>query len=337
MQFAPPHLVRATFVLIAGLLSTSLLGQDISTITLFKAAWYEQWTADDPALYPDADDPYDITAYAYLSEEALSDPDWYWWIQGMTLRTPGNRTEEMTIDYDAGIFDLYAGAVSAGALNLRYTAGTYRFTLSSLISGNSIYNVPLAADDYPPPPKVTNFDAAQTIDPTRDFALRWVPFTGGGTRRIYLEIYDGESFETVYAAGPIDGSATAEVIPAGTLVADRDYLARLAFTRYTYYSSTTVPEAYAGFDAVNMILLSSSSGGSTPDPSRITACRLLENGDLELTAECAPGFPLTVEGAAALDGPWSTLDATTPASSSLVVVLPRAALGNRTFLRLRQD
>ena len=73
--------------------------------------------------------------------------------------------------------------------------------------------MPLAADDYPPAPKVTNFDAAQHVDPTRDFTLRWSVFDGAGDRTVWLEIVDGETFELVFDPGPLDGDATSVVIP----------------------------------------------------------------------------------------------------------------------------
>jgi len=314
-----------------------LEGQDVAGIVLFKSAWYEQDSADDPVPLPAAEDPYDVSATVYLSDELLSDPDWGLWINGMTLRTPGGRTEGLMPDFDWGLFEFYDGAVSAPALNSRYAAGDYRFTLSSVISGDSVYNVPLAADDYPPAPKVTNFDAAQKIDPQEDFAVHWVDFTGGGEREIWFELFDDATFEAVFDAGPLDPDQTSLTIPAGTLVADTAYWLRLTFTRYTHLSPATVPETYSGFEAYNNLRLLAIAGGSEPETSAITGYRLLPDGDLELTATCTPDRPLTVHGATELAGLWSSLQTSTPTSSPAVLIVPRASLGERHFLRLSQE
>ncbi len=311
--------------------------EDVGAIFLFKAVWYEQNNAGDPELIPSADEPYDITATVYLTDQTLSDPDWDLWISGMTVRTPSSQTHAMTTDYEEGGFDYYDGAVSQQALNSKYGLGSYRFTLSSYITGDTRYDVPLAADNYPPAPRCTNFDAAQRVDPTKDFTLRWAPFTGEGEREIWIHVTDSQTGEFAFYAGPIDGAETAIDIPAGMLAPGATYWAWISFTRYTHLSPQTLPETYSGFDAYNSFPLKATSGGSAPDPAAITAYRVLENGDLELTAACTADRLLTVQGAGAIDAPWSDLQTTTPASSQIVLTVPKATLGDRIFLRLVQE
>lgn len=322
---------------VAMLLAPAAHAEDVRAIFLFKTVWYEQNDAGDPVPIPSADEPYDITADVYLTDETLSDPEWYWWISGMTVRTPSSQTHGMTIDYEEGGFDYYDGAVSQQALNSKYGPGSYRFTLSSYITGDTRYDVPLASDDYPPAPRCTNFDAAQRVDPTKDFTLRWATFTGEGEREVWIHITDSETGEFAFYAGPIDGAETAIDIPAGKLTSDTTYRVWILFTRYTHLSYQTLPATYSGFDAYNSFPLKATSGGSAPDPAVITAYRVLENGDLELTADCTADHPLTVQGARALDAPWSDLQTTTPASSQVVLTVPKATLGNRLFLRLVQE
>lgn len=323
-------LILLTFV------APALPGQDVAAIFLFKAAWYEQNTAGDPQPMTAVSDPFDVTATVYPSDELLRDPEWYLWVSGVTLRTPAGRTEGLALNIDADSFDLHYGAVSQQALDLRYGSGNYRFIFSSLISGDSVYNVPLTAADYPPAPKCTNFDAAQKVDPTKDFTLRWVDFTGSGQRSIQFAVMD-QADATGFDAGSLDGDETSVTIPAGTLLADTANRVLLTFTRYTYVSGATVPETYSGFDAYNAIPLKTIAGGAAPDPSRITAYRVLENGDLELTVTCTPDRPLTVLGGAALEVAWSNLQTTTPSSSSIALIVPKASLGDRLFIRLFQE
>ena len=325
------------FLGLAMFLAPALRAEDVGAIFLFKAVWYSQDSAGEPELVPGADEPYDITASIYLTDEVLSDPDWDWWISGMTVRTPRGETRALTIDYEEGGFDYYDGAVSQQALNSTYGPGNYRFTLMSYITGESTYDVPLASDDFPPAPRCTNFDAAQRVDPTKDFMLRWAPFTGEGEREIWIHVTDSETGEFVFYAGPIDGAETAIDIPSGMLTADTTYWVWITFTRYTHLSYQVLPETYSGFDAYNSFPLKATSGGSAPDPAVITGYRVLENGDLELTATCTADHLLTVQGAGALNAPWSDLQTTTPASSQVVLTVPKATLGNRLFVRLFQE
>ncbi|MBE7503572.1 MAG: hypothetical protein HS113_25440 [Verrucomicrobiales bacterium] len=310
--------------------------QDVAGLFLFKAAWYEQNAPDDPALLPAAQDPYDITALVRLSDQLLSDPEWYLWISGVILRTPAGRSEPLTPDFSSGVFSFYDGASSASALNSRYGAGTYRFTLSSVLTGNSNFDLPLAADDYPPAPKITNFDAAQAVDPTQPFLLRWVGFPGED-RVIWLEIWDEQTLETVLTEGPLDGDQTSFVIPPETLEPGISYFAQLSFSRYTHVATSTVPQAFAGFEAYNTFPLRTRSEGSPLSPSTLTDWRRLEDGDLTITVECTVGRPLILEGAAAVDGPWSLLESLVPTASPASFTVPASTLGNRLFLRTFQE
>lgn len=311
-------------------------GGDLATLSLFKAAWYVQTQDAEPELLPQAENPFDVLAQARLSPDLLADPDNLLFIAGMSLRTPAGRTEAMSFDPTDGSFWLYAGAVSTPALNLRYGPGTYRFTLHSLITGDTAYTLALAEDDYPPAPRLLNFTAAQAIDPAREFALHWNEFPGAGTREIRLEIVRADTFEAVLAEGPFPGDATNFRIPAGALSPDTAYLATLSFTRYTLETPGADPQGYAGFEAHTQFPLRTRQPGGGPSV-RFLGWRRRANGDLELTVEAPAGRPLTLLGTASLDGAWSPLQTVTPAEVPAVLVVPAAHLGERQFFRARSE
>jgi hypothetical protein len=311
-------------------------GGDVAALSLFKAAWYVQTEDAEPELIPQAQDPFDVLAQAQLSPELLADPDNLLFIAGMSLRTPAGRTEAMNFDPAGGSFWFYAGAVSASALNLRYGPGTYRFTLHSLISGDTAYTLALAEDDYPPAPRLLNFTAAQAIDPSQEFVLRWNEFPGAGTREIRLEIAHADTAKVVLAEGPWSGDSTSFRLPAGTLSPDTEYMATLSFTRYTLEAPGADPPSYAGFEAHTEFPLRTRQPGGEPSV-RFTGWRRLANGDLELTLAAPAGRPLTLLGAAALDGAWSPLQTVTPAEATAVLVVPAAQLGARQFFRARAE
>lgn len=304
-------------------------------LSLFKAAWYVAGQDGEPQLFPPSENPFDIFAQAQLSPELLADPDNLLFIAGMSLRTPAGRTEAMNFDPNSGSFWLYAGAVSAPALNLRYGPGTYRFTLRSLISGDRHFTLALAEDDYPPVPRLLNFAAAQAIDPTQDFTLHWNEFSGAGVREIRLEIVRAETFEGVMAEGPWPGETTAFRIPAGTLSPATAYVATLSFTRYTLAASGANPQSFAGFEAHTQFPLRTGESGSGPPPARFIGWRRLANGDLELTLQGPAGRRLTLQSAGALDGAWSVLQTVTPAGTTATFVVPATQLGQRQFFRVR--
>jgi hypothetical protein len=330
------HRLIRLFILIAtALVTASATTAELAELYLFKAAWHTQTSDADPELLPQVQDPFDLTATAYLSEEVFADPDALLFITGMTLRA-GTGLHPMDYDPGAGAFRFYNGAVTAQALNLRYPPGIYRFTLHSLITGESRYNVPLYDDDYPPAPKVTNYTAAQQIDPARDFTLRWTDFTGGDVREVWVQIAVATNGQVVFAPPPLDGGATSVVVPAGTLEPETNYQALLTFRRYTHADfGTTLPSVYAGFEANNLLPLRTGTGGS-PAPPRFTGWKRLANGDLELTVESPTARLLTLVAAEALDGAWTNLQTIASTGGATTFVVPRAALGGRQFFRVRE-
>ncbi len=314
--------------------AAALRAGDLAGLRLFKAGWYVQTGDAEPELLPQAQQPFDFTATAALSPELLADPDALMFLAGLSLRTPGGRTEAMELDPLAGLFVWYEGAVSAQALNLRYGAGTYRFTLHSLISGDTSFTVPLAPDDYPPAPRLLNFTAAQAVDPAREFTLEWNAFTGEGERLIGLELARAETFEVVWAAHPLPGDATTHRIPAGVLAPETRYRLNLWFTRYTHAAPTADPPAFAGFESFTEVPLRTVQPGGSPQV-RFTTWRRLPDGGLELTLEGPPGARLTLQGAEGVTGPWTALETRPAAGITATFVVPAGQLGARRFFRAR--
>lgn len=320
----------------AGFGSAGLQAGDLAALTLFKAGWYAQSQDAEPEPLLQALQPFDFTATAALSPELLADPDALLFISGLTLRTPAGRTVALELDLQAGLFVWYEGAVSAQALNLRYGPGTYRFTLHSLISGDTSFTVPLPADEYPPAPRLLNFTAAQAVDPSRDFTLHWNAFTGGGERVIGLEIARVAPFEVVWAADSLSGEATTHRLPAGTLEPETSYRLTLRFTRYSHASPTADPPAFAGFESYTEVPLRTVQAGGSP-VARFTTWRRLPEGGLELTLENPAGRRLTLEGAEGVNGPWTDLETRTTAGPTTTFVVSAGQLGARRFFRARLE
>ncbi|MFN0067411.1 MAG: hypothetical protein ACKVYV_07210 [Limisphaerales bacterium] len=337
----PTHrarLFRLALVMLPALAAGPIPAQEIVDITLIKSATYRQTADAPPAPIPQTPDesPFLFVAFALLDAEFLSDPDNLIFLQGMTLRTPPGDTRAMELLPDSGEFYFNEGFTSESGLHSRYPPGTYSFTLSSFITGNTAYNVSLPTASLPPAPRLLNFTAAQAVNPAAPFVLELVPFTGGGLFRGYdVAITARGTGEVVFEDSGLADGATV-IIPAGALTAGTAYDMDLLYTRLVVGDDTSVPALYVGYSSGNRVPLRA-AGGPGPDPSAFTGFRRLPDGGLELTLACMPGRVLTLERAAAPGGPWSVQQTLTPGTSPAMLVVPAAELGGGpAFFRAMQ-
>lgn len=154
------------------------------------------------------------------------------------------------------------GDIGIPAFNTQFPNGDYQFRFMTMHDGMKTPTVTLTGDNYPSPPQLANFTAAQNIDATKDFTLRWFPFDQGRTLDyIRLKISLTESSPTSHvettvfetglpgAAGALNGLATSAVLPAGTFQPGKNYHGQIWFARVTDYDATSYPGAmgYAGY------------------------------------------------------------------------------------------
>lgn len=140
---------------------------------------------------------------------------------------------------------------SLTALNAAYPSTSYRLTAGTLHDGQRQWTLPLAGSFFPNDPHIANFDAAQQIDPTREFALRWDAFAGGtASDFIQVRLEDSRSAPVYRTAdvgqpGALTGGATSLTIPANTLPPGRALTARLSFYKLTSLDAQSYPGALA--------------------------------------------------------------------------------------------
>jgi hypothetical protein len=140
------------------------------------------------------------------------------------------------------------GFASSNALAAAYPNGTYTFSLGTVHDGTRSVSVNLTGDTYPPKPHVSNFGAAQSVNPAQDFTLTWDAWAGGTINDgIQVQISDwltgADLFQTPPPGQPgsLTGTATAAVIPRGTLQPGRAYLVVLSFSRFTITPAGAYP------------------------------------------------------------------------------------------------
>src|SRR6266536_766184 len=79
-------------------------------------------------------------------------------------------------------FDFQAKFTTLAALNTAAPSGSYQMVIRAVHDGTRTITLPLNGDVYPgTDPHVSNFTAAQTINPAGAFTLMWDAFNGGTT------------------------------------------------------------------------------------------------------------------------------------------------------------
>ena len=177
-----------------------------------------------------------------------------------------------------------------------YPSGDYVFTISSNSTSAQITATLSASMTQPNAPRVSNFDAAQAVDPSQPFTLSWDSFQGG-TAADFVSVDVGGLFRSGNPGEPgaLNGTATSVTIPAGKLQANTDYDVILGFYRVTGH--TNAPVASAAFRAtVTLLNLSTSNGPSTGSLILSNPARTGSTFSFDVTTSA--GQTITVESSA---------------------------------------
>lgn len=164
---------------------------------------------------------------------------------GGSLRFPNGTTQNYGPD---GIDQRFA---STAAMDAAFPAGTY------VLSVGSVSNISMTMPPNPYPadvPRVTNgtWNAANrlVIDPTKEYTITINTFSGyntpGQAGSMFLSIWFGDEADLIFRDQNTLQAASAfttVTIPAGTLVAGRNYNAKMGFFQSYTFNTTSVPDA----------------------------------------------------------------------------------------------
>jgi len=132
-----------------------------------------------------------------------------------------------------------------------YPPGNYDFALYGLHDGLRFPVLSMPPPVYPNPPHVSNFAAAQSLNPLAAFTLQWDAIPGGtanDTLWVFITDTNGNPvFSTPYPpmdlAGSLKGTATSVVIPTNTFQSGHAYVGTITFFRTTSVNTTGYPGA----------------------------------------------------------------------------------------------
>jgi hypothetical protein len=257
---------------------------DVSYFGAVKSARYEQATNSAPAVL--ATNAYAFTAFAIstngmLNSANVKPPN------ATPARSMTSDTNRMNWQYEelfntqAALDAAYPGPTSA------FLTDVYTFKLYTVNDGTqtaSPYYWGLLGD-IPTTPQITNLLAAQTVDTTCDFTLRWSPF-GGSSDIAQLSVLDAVS-NVVFASplpfttGALSGASSACTIPPKTLPWGTNLTGHLTFGKPHVPDNTSYP------GALGIVALARDTAFpivTRPAPVRpVLSPRMLTNGACQLT------------------------------------------------------
>jgi hypothetical protein len=189
-----------------------------------------------------------------------------------------------------------------GDLETAYPSGSYTMHFNQ--TGQAEHIIP---ETMPPTPsiipKILNYDAAQNIDPTKDFVLQWNAFSPLPAGAFITVVITDDQAGLVFLAPNIclnrtlDPSATSISIPTNYFTAGKKYNGEIIFGSIFYTSTTDVAQMVGSGIVERMTsftLQAGSSGVVTIDPARFTGYRLLPNGHPQLDLTGTPNKPYTI-------------------------------------------
>lgn len=312
--FGDPFWIAALLILD----TTGVLAASATSYGFGKVQGYNQSSASEVVL---ADrNPYSFRAFATPSEASP--------VLVAALETPLTEEPLLLQPLDRQ-FSVSRGYSSQAELDEAFPAGTYTMVL---VSGTPIFEGPAEFDyrpaEFPVPPLVANFGAAQAIDPASEFTLSWSAFEGA-TNSDYVQLVLVDSsgaavFQTGLPgeANPLDASARSVTIPPDVLKPGT-YTAMLSFVRVvdeddSSYSGAVGRATYATETVFPL--------GALSEAERPLIRNLVRQGDgvVRFEVRSKPGATVTVEAAEGLKE-WIPIMTSTSEDGLIMVMDPAAA------------
>jgi cyclophilin family peptidyl-prolyl cis-trans isomerase len=232
-------------------LSLAVQGQDLAYALVMKSQRFWQTNTGAAALASPAFDPTPFEFRACLKQASTGT------VNSATVQLPDTTLRALgPLTPPSAYSDLVWGTnfTSKAALDATFINGLYTFTITAAHDGANNLPASLTGDNYPSAtPHVSNWTAAQSVNPAANFTLTWDTLTGGTTNdlvtfRITDPAGTNRLFETPARGfpGALNGTNRLAVIPAGTLTTNQTYRAEITWWRFGPQNTTNYPPATGG-------------------------------------------------------------------------------------------
>jgi hypothetical protein len=228
----------AASLLIASLsICGALHASDVAMYSVFKAKSFIQTNSGAAVVV-------DSPSFMFQAEVDSSGDNS---VTSASLQLPDSSVQLLESD-GGGNLKIKQKFATTGSMDAAYPDGTYMMIIQTAHDGNRTNALNLSGGLYPTTPHVSNFGAAQAVDPTSDFSLSWDAISGATSNdfvQFSLRDCQGNEFFTTPqpgGAGALNGLATMATIPGGTLRAGATYSGQLLVAR----ASTFDTNSYAG-------------------------------------------------------------------------------------------
>jgi Bacterial Ig-like domain len=280
------------------------------TISVYKSLRYVQTSASAPAL--DTDNPVFFAASVIGPK---TNP-----VSQATLQLPSGATKTLT--GFAGSFFVLDQFSSQAELDASYPAGAYKITVQ-FASGTGTVILNLTGNG-PPTPQIVNFAQAQNFDPTADFALQWLPFTGAAPNdTIVLSLSDSITdfvAPDLCVPRPLKNTDTSILVPKNTFGAGTEIDGSLIFNSGSSFDTNSIPGviAFAGYTKQTTFKLLQGGGTPPTQPELMNLVRQPQTGLVTLQVKAQLGASLVVEASDDLTT-WTTVATGSPAAGTGVL------------------
>ncbi len=156
-------------------------------------------------------------------------------VLSVTLKLPNTQVRVLT--NNDGTFEFETGFTNKTSLDAAYAVGSYAYTIVGQHDGTNKPALALPADNFPPVPKLVNWDDVQTVEALQPLNLSWGTFTNGTTNdfiMVSIATLDGSSVistPALFVTNALNGTNLVAQIPADTLNDGTAYQGSLLFVK----------------------------------------------------------------------------------------------------------
>jgi hypothetical protein len=294
---------------------------------------YDQTSTAAPS--PDTNAPYLFSASTVLASNRTA--------TSITLTIPttggvSNLTQNISAPWD---WYLFGFDTNQTRFESTFPQGSYMFSVQAAASNQTLAVTLPVSMAQPNAPHVTNYTAAQAINPAAPFTLGWDPFTGGSgaSNFVYLSITRSGTnlFQTGNpgATNALAGTAVTATIPANTLPAGGTFNATLGFYHTFVVTNNPVNVGSAFRVSATQFTVATTSG--TGGPLTLVNPRVT-NGTNSFDITCSVGQTFTILSATNVTLPpaqWTVLWTTNAPGTSVHYTDPRPATSRSMFYQAR--